>query len=250
MKKTSHRLAFIVAPAAILAAVVAVSMNGNASHGSHPAGPSAERTRTREVPFRMTVSGQSLTDPASALRSISKLPGSDRLPAEMRLAQTWGNHDFPAARDWVMASAPPSRSDLLTALGRGAVTARPRDVMALADELTTEQERISFFTTMVQAWASSDPAAAAEWVRECDLMEKPSIQTALVTQLAQEDPRHAATYVAVSMEPGTAQDQAALTVAARWAALDPAAANAWAFSLPESDLQQRVLAAVTSLSRP
>ncbi|RYD29407.1 MAG: hypothetical protein EOP87_18420 [Verrucomicrobiaceae bacterium] len=165
----------------------------------------------------------------------------------MRLAQAWGRHDFAAARDWVMLSTSP-RADLLTALGRGAIASRPHDVMALAGELEPGQERVSFLTTMVQAWAFSDPAEAVGWVEECDLAEKPAIQNALVTQLAQDDPRQAATYVAVTMEPGDAQDQAALTVATRWAALDPAAAGAWALSLPESDLQQRVLAAVTSLS--
>lgn len=250
MKRISHRQAFTIALAAILASVVSVSFRDTASHESTQAGRAFERTRTRDVPFRMTVSGQELTDPIAVLRSLSKIPESDRLPSEMRLAGTWGRHDFPAARDWVLAGTTASRNDLLTALGRGAVTVRPLEAMALADRLATEQERISFFTTMVQTWASSDPAAATEWVAACDLVEKPSIQTALVTQLAQEDPLHAATYVAVSMEPGSAQDQAALTVAARWAALDPAAANEWALSLPESDLQQRVLAAVTSLSPP
>lgn len=243
------RFAFrpIIALAAILAVVAVLWMRRTPDPDSAGVASPVERTRTREIPFRLTISGQMTTDPAAALSSISNLPESDRLPSKIRLAEMWGRHDFPAARDWVMLSTI-SRPDLLAALGRGAISSRPRDVMALGDELATEQERVSFFTTMVQAWASTDPTAAAEWADECGLVEKPSIQTALVIQLAQDDPRQAATYIAVSMEPGPAQDQAALTVAARWAALDPEAANEWAHALPDSDLQQRVLAAVASLS--
>jgi hypothetical protein len=250
MKMTSHRLAFTIALVAILAAVVMAMMSGTAPRDIQETRSTTERTRTRETSFNIILSGKTFTDPAAALHSISKLPESDRLPSEMRLAQTWGRYDFPAARDWAMSCGTSSRSDILTALGRGAMGSHPRDVMALAAELATGQARISFFTTMIQTWASTDPEAAQEWVEQCDLAEKPSIQTALVTEISQNDPRQAATYVAITMEPGSAQDQAALTVAARWAALDPAAANAWALSLPESDLQQRVLAAVTSISRP
>ncbi|RYD24132.1 MAG: hypothetical protein EOP88_01400 [Verrucomicrobiaceae bacterium] len=243
--KTSHCIASIL----LIPAVVAVSMKGTSEKETAPVGNNVEKTRIREAPFRMTVSGEDLTDPAAALHSISLLPDGDRLPSQMHLVEAWARHDFSAAREWVL-SATTSRTDLLLALGRGGIASRPQDVMALADELSTEQERVAFFTTLVQEWANSDPAAATAWVEECTLPEKASIQTALVTQLAQDDPSQAATYVAVSMEPGFSQDQAALTVAARWTSLDPAAASAWARSLPESDLQQRVLAAVTSLSRP
>lgn len=241
--KVSHCLASALS----IAAIVAVSMKGTSEKETASTGNTVERTRTREAPFRMAVSGEILTNPSAALHAISRLPEGDRLPSQMRLAQAWARHDFPATREWVL-SATTSRPDLLAALGRGAIASRPHDAMALADELSTGQERVAFYTTLVQEWASSDPAAATAWVEECTLPERASIQTALVTQLAQDDPCQAATYVAVTMEPGAAQDQAALTVAARWAALDPQAANAWALALPDSDLQQRVLAAVASLS--
>lgn len=249
MKKTSQHIAFTIALAAVVVAFAAAGLKGPVSRDTQ-AGPVEGGTRTREAPFRFTLSDHAAGDPAEALRSISKVPAGERLPLEMRLAGEWGRRDFAAARDWVLGSDPASRSDLLGALGRAGITSRPDEAMALADELANPQERISFYTTMVQAWAARNPDAAAGWVERCEPSEKGSIQTALVTELAQEDPQQAATYVAVNMEPGSAQDQAALTVAARWATLDPQAANTWARSLPESDLQQRVLAAVASLSAP
>lgn len=248
MKTVSHRLAFALAISAILAAVAVVSMKGTPSRDTVPAAPAAERARSREAPFRLNLANRSFTDPAEALQSISRLPEGERLPSEMRLAREWGRRDFAAAREWAVTSDPASRRDLLESLGRAGIASHPHQAIALAGELSHSQERVSFLSTMVQAWASADPDAATEWVGQCQPAEKGTIQTALATELAQENPRRAADYIAVSMEPGSAQDQAALTVAARWATLDPQAANAWALSLPESDLQQRVLAAVASLS--
>ena len=142
MKMTSHRLAFTIALVAIIAAVVMVFTN--ATRETAEIRSATERKRTREIPFNIILSGKAFTDPTAALRSISKLPENDRLSSEMQLAQTWGRHDFPAARDWAMSCEPSSRSDVLTALGRGAMVSHPRETMALAAELTTEQERISF----------------------------------------------------------------------------------------------------------
>lgn len=246
MKKIFHPIA--IALAAILAVVVGVSLKGTGSRESVQPGPAVERTRTRDAGFRMTVAGHPVKDPAQALRSIFNLPEGERLPWEMRLAHEWGRRDFPAARGWVMTSGPSPRHDLLGALGRAGITSRPLDVMKLADEFADDRARTSFLATMVQTWASTDPASAAAWVEQCEPSVKGEIQNALVIEMAQKDPWEAARYVATDMEPGSAQDQAALTVAGRWATLDPEAANAWALSLSESDLQQRVLAAVECLS--
>lgn len=246
MKRIFHRLA--IAPVATAAVVVWVSLNGAGNREVVQVGSTTKLVPTRQAGFRMTIAGHSVKDPAEALRFISNLPEGERLPWEMRLAHEWGRRDFPAARGWVMTSEPSSRHDLLGALGRAGIASRPLDVMKLADDFVDDPARNSFLATMVQAWVSTDPAGAAAWVEQSEPSAKGEIQNALVVEMAQKDPLEAARYVATDMEPGSAQDQAALTVAGRWASLDPDAANAWALSLPESDLQQRVLAAVASLS--
>lgn len=210
----------------------------------------SERARIRGTSSHLIPVGNASDDPVEALRSISMLPEGERSSLELQMIKDWGGRDFDAARDWVLASGSASRHDLLVTLGRSAIRSRPLDAMKLADGITDERARLSFFSTMVQTWASTDTEAAAGWVGHCDPLFKEEVQMALVVEIAQNDPPASARYVAVEMESGGVQDQAALTVAARWACLDPQAARSWALSLPESDLQQRVLIAVDSLSKP
>jgi len=251
MKKISQPIAIAFVSVLTFAAVVAVCVDHDAGvEATKSAAASSERAGTRERSSRMIPIRNSNHDQAAALRSVESLPEDERLPMELRLAKEWGSRDFDAAREWVLASRSVSRHDLLVALGLAGLGSRPLDAMKLVNEIADDRARPAFVSMMVQAWAAKDMESAAGWVGQCDPLFKKEAQMALVIEMAQKDPQASARYVAMEMEPGGGQDQAALTVAARWSCLDPQAARSWALSLPESDLQQRVLAAVESLSPP
>lgn len=188
-------------------------------------------------------------DFSQAAEWIDGLPNDTRLPQQIALAKQWGAVDFDATLAWVLAYRDEAlRGELMRSLGKTAIASSPEKVMRLVDYFSDTSARSSFLEEVVQSWARSNPAAAMTWAESADDEVRGVLQSTIATEVAQSDPQVAATYVAEKMSPGADQDQAALNIAMRWAHLDPKAATAWAVEFPQSDLRERLITAVSSIS--
>ena len=186
---------------------------------------------------------------SQAAEWIDGLPNDVRLPQQIALAKQWGAADFEAALAWVLAYPDEAlRGELMRSVGKASVANHPETVMRLADHFDDAQVRNSFLEEVAQSWARSNPSAAMGWAVSADDGVRGVLQSTIAIEVAQSDPEVAATYVAEKMTPGAAQDQAALNIAMRWAHLDPKAATAWATEFPESDLREKLITAVSSIS--
>jgi len=188
-------------------------------------------------------------DFSQAAEWIDGLPNDARLPQQIALAKQWGVVDFDATLAWVLAYRDEAlRADLMRALGKAFIASQPEKVMQMADHFSEAHARSSFLEEVVQSWARSNPSAAMTWAESADDAVRGGLQSMIATEVAQSDPQVAATYVAEKMSPGATQDQAALNIAMRWVHLDPKAATAWATEFPESDLREKLITAVSSMS--
>lgn len=112
------------------------------------------------------------------------------------------------------------------------------DRLKLLADIASPEHRRDMLAAAIGAWASSDVAAARQWLEQHqDDPAHAAGQIALAGIWASSQPREAAGYVAREMTVGPEQDRAAVVVVQHWSQTEPLAAGGWVCQLPPGEIQ-------------
>ncbi len=198
-------------------------------------------------------SNRAILSAEASVQSADPLPVIDGLDeaALIKRARELAATDSEVAMDWAQKITDDRmRHQLLTTIGREIASRDAKQAIRLATSFPDGEPRRTYVENITHVWATYAPGDAAEWATGItDPLLQGVVQNVIATEWAQKNPGAAADYVATGMTIGNAQDQAALTVALRWAHLDLPAATAWARSFPAGALKESILRAVASVAR-
>ena len=206
--------------------------NLEAAAGSHdrpvPGRPTGERLTVAGRPERIALLLAAATDAEATRRLLESLPPGER--GEI-------------ARALMSRPAGNERNAALGALLQKMAEDDPAQAVALLATVPEVGFRQSVAARIAAAWIEHDPAGGAAWLAGDG---QPFLAQATLRRLRAEavtrwsafDPAAATRFVATQPPTSDAEAQELRTVSREWARKDPAAALAWAQSLPSGDLRK------------
>jgi hypothetical protein len=153
----------------------------------------------------------------------------------------WATRDAEGALAAAMKlPAGAERDQALGEVCSGMAQNHPAEAVELAKTLHLDQQPGAVLEHLIQTWATSDVAAAADWVKA---QAADGARDGLVTRVAyiqaQSAPAEAANLILDEMPAGPSQNDALLMVVHQWANKDAAAATAWVNEFPQGTLHDR-----------
>ncbi len=189
-------------------------------------------------------------DPKAAASWASGLQDSSIAAATTKqIAIAWANKDLTAAVEWV-SGLPDGTARQAAVLGLGYEAARNNSFEAfdLVAALPPSSERDSLLVHITRQWAAADSTEAATWAnRVPDVALRERLLSAVAIASATKDPAAAASLIATNLNPGRAQDQAAVAIVQRWAQTDSETAASWISLFPDSAAKVAASLALSSV---
>lgn len=189
-------------------------------------------------------------NPHEALEFARRLPpGEVRNTFLRQLLVAWAGKDTASALSWSDQLENDSehryaRSTICTELAKE----DPRQALELAIGHGADEASDGLLENLAMQWADRETTSAMEWVRSQPSVEwKERLVARVAYVLAKTDPCAAACRVAEDMTPGTAQNEAVISVVHQWAQIDPEAAARWVDELPSGALQERALSELAGI---
>jgi hypothetical protein len=172
---------------------------------------------------------------ANLAETMPAMPASARQSAILAVSAEWAQRDGSAALAWLQEQ---ETNQVQAKLVVGMIWAihDPEAVLAQLDALTNYPEsRGVLMGKALFEWWKRDAAAAQDWFDKAELTrdEAESVQTKLISSLAEHDPESAADLSVQAMAAGFPSTHWIAAMA--WAKKDPGAALAWAESLPAGE---------------
>ena len=182
-------------------------------------------TRTMVVPVaKQKAVGQ---DKYAALRELSALAARD--PAAALAAAL----KLPAGDE---------RNEALTTVCSGMAQTDPAEAVKLAQVLQLDKQPGAVMGDLVQQWAGNDLVSTLAWVENQPTGgQRDELTTRVAYVMSRNDPSDAAELVMSEIPPGSAQDEAIMTVLHQWANQNFVAAANWAKDTIGGPLQERAL---------
>jgi hypothetical protein len=183
---------------------------------------------------------------AVLLAAIEAETDADRRSEALdRLAESVSDADLAATLGSLVRAGSPAADELSQLLARRWAERDRAGAAEWATQLPEGPRRCAALGQVAVAWANTDLPAAVQWLHT--LSESESKQSAtrdLAYEAARNEPL-TALKLAVALPPGAERDDLLVHAISQWAAADSAVATAWALEVPDSNLRQRLLAAVT-----
>ncbi|MGH8047373.1 MAG: hypothetical protein ACREKL_09015 [Chthoniobacterales bacterium] len=157
----------------------------------------------------------------------------------------WMKTDENGAREWLMQQPPGRAREKIISLQVIALTDgdKPEKALPWIQLMNSQRQRESAVVSMVAAWAATDPAAAAQFVKS---QEDPGVramaQAGYVVGIAETDPAAAAQMITSSKDNPHAPSLV-LPVLQRWINQDINGAAAWVATFPAGDVRNTAIEA-------
>jgi hypothetical protein len=163
-----------------------------------------------------------------------------------RLVGSIGGDGTPSALEQLLSVSTPAAIELCDRLVRHWAEVNPAQAAQWSASVADSATRSAVMTQVAVAWANSDIKAATGWISSLR-MDQPTADAtiALSYEVARTEPL-IALETAGRLAPSHERDEALVFALNQWVASDVAGARDWAFSLPASDLRQRLIAAVST----
>lgn len=163
--------------------------------------------------------------------------------------EAWTQRDPAAALAWASGVADATQRQQAQEIVCLTLAQRdPRHAVQAAIDTGLCDTDAGLLENLTAQWATSNFAAAHDWVRE---QEAGDWRDDLVARVAfagsQSDPASAAQLVVGEMAPGPKQNEAAISVLHQWALRDLDAAASWANAFPPGNLRTRALSEIEGI---
>ncbi|NIP97218.1 MAG: hypothetical protein GWO24_28820 [Akkermansiaceae bacterium] len=174
---------------------------------------------------------------------MAQLPNSEHsLHMLRRVAHLWAEHDREGAMQWGAAQEDPAvRQHALGGVVEIWAHTDPAAAAVFAAGLQGSYERLGALEVAARRWASQSTVEAMEWARELPVGDRQRATVAILREVAESDPGHAAAMyeeLTAELSPeglqGGAYRRMAQEIASVWSSSSPAEAAAWAVKLPEA----------------
>jgi hypothetical protein len=196
-------------------------------------------------------STQSLQTPQTGLLSdLSALEqeSDPTLKEQMfaRVVSSVGVEGMPLALDQLLSVSTPAAIELRDRMIRHWAEVNPAEAAQWTASVAESATRSAVMTQVAVAWGNSDLKAATGWVSSLS-MDQPTADAtiALSYEAARTDPL-IALETGGRLAPSPQRDEALIFAFNQWVATDVGGARDWVFSLPASDLRQRLIAALST----
>lgn len=134
------------------------------------------------------------------------------------------------------------RNEALEAVCFGLAETDPADAVKTAKSLHLDNQPGAVLENLVQQWATSDTSSALDWANSQPAgASRDGLTTRIAYVMSQSYPAGAANLVLNQITPGSAQDEAIMTVLNQWANQNLVAATTWAKGLSTGPLQERAI---------
>ncbi|MBU6411678.1 MAG: hypothetical protein KGR98_14935, partial [Verrucomicrobia bacterium] len=161
----------------------------------------------------------------------------------LRDLRAWATRDPQAALAAALKlPAGDERNQGLEAVCFGLAQNDPADAVKLAQKLNLNANSDGAMQNLMQQWASADASSALTWtLAQPAGDERDALVDRVAFIMSQTDPSDAANVVINDMPPGSAQDQAVMSVLHQWALQDVIGAADWVATFPPGSLRDRAL---------
>lgn len=174
--------------------------------------------------------------------------GAERENLLRKISAEWANEDPASAENWAGGLALESeRKAALSHIALAWGKKSPAKAIELARRHDLPQATVDAITGR---WGQDDHDAAMEWAQK--LSSEPVKQGALaeiITAYAETDPARAAQLVETRLQPGSAQDEAIMTVLHHWLRADETAAVEWVGRFQGEEFRNRADAEIEGFVR-
>lgn len=215
------------------------------TEATHPSGGKTSSARSNINPRT--------PDPARALvHAFTLADRSERENLVRDLLSGWAARDAEAALRWTStvedsAARRSARSTVCLAVAENA----PRRAVVLALAHSTDQDDdCGLLECLAMQWCEKESEVVLNWASEQppgEWRERLLARASFV--ISKSDPAAAARLVS-GLEPGTVQEEAAMSVLHQWALQDSSAALRWAEAFSQPTLRERALAEISNLRDP
>ena len=172
---------------------------------------------------------------AAAAWAAAVKDASARADALEQVAISWANTDLQAAARWI-SSLPEDKGKETVAVAFAYESARtdPLTALQIAGSIPDSLARDEAITHAVSQWAATDSASALLWARQVtDVQLQQQLFSAISVAASDTTPVTGARMSAALLDPGSPQENAAVSVVQRWAQTSPQAAADWIVQFPE-----------------
>jgi hypothetical protein len=248
-----------ILPACLLGCVLAISLKSHehsaAKAENESEQPAADSVRTatalpgattHKFHQRASVIASRRETPIDSLALAQ--PDSPEQSLDLEKNREWTRNNPAAAVAWAMSAAEgPQRDTVVETVCPELAQEDPAQAVDLAERAGTGCSNL--LENMAMLWAQREERSAYEWAANKPAGEE---RDRLLGRIAfvesKSNPAEAARLVAEEISPGSAQEEAAVTVVYQWALQDRNAARAWAQSFPPGSLRDRAIREVENLA--
>jgi len=162
----------------------------------------------------------------------------------MRTAQLLAQQDVQGALGWADAlTNAVDRDAAISAVCLQVAIDDPAQAVQLRQQFAEQTQPDTLTPCLVQQWAEKDLAGALDWaLARLEGKQRDDALARIAFVLAESNPLEAARLVALQIQPGEDQVEAAISVLHKWAGVDPAAAKTWVDLFPEGTVRDRAVA--------
>lgn len=142
------------------------------------------------------------------------------------------------------------RNKALEAVCFGMAQTDPAEAVKMAKTLHLDEQSGAIMENLVLQWAKTDVSSALEWTKGQPAGEqRDAFTTRIAYSMSQSDPAGAARLVIDQIPPGTAQEEAVMSVLHQWGNQNPTAAANWVNDFPASPLRERAIKELEGITR-
>lgn len=188
----------------------------------------------------------------SALALIQQLQGGND-PGDVReeklraLVRAWAKVHPDAAIEWARQLPEWQRPRTLENVCMDVASTSPLKALEAINALQISSEGI--VENIAHTWASKDQAAAIQWAKELpDGEQRDQIFLRIASVQSESDPKKAVDLILAEIQPGTNQEEAAMTIVHQWALKDFAGAREWVNTFPLSPFRTRAFAELDGIA--
>ena len=187
----------------------------------------------------MLVNALSYSDPKAAAELVAQLPSDRKKGNEVtNVAGRFARSDTASAIAWAESLPAETRNSAFAGIAYSWSQQDPKAAFDYYAKHELMNEGGFMVNQALRNWAQGDSTEALAWARTLpDGKLKDRALSTVVVAMADNDPREAAKMI--NSLPVSSQDDAAGSLAARWATNDPGAASQWAAALPEGDARSK-----------
>jgi len=176
-------------------------------------------------------------------------PGDPKEEKLRAFVRAWARQDPDATIGWARQLPEWQRDKTLEHVCMDVASKFPRKAIEAVDDLNLSATSPGIIENIANIWAVTDQVGATQWAKELpegELRDQVFLRIALIQ--SERDPRKAVDLILSEIDPGTNQEEAAMSIVHQWALADFPSASEWVNTFPLSPFRTRAFAELEGIA--